>query len=145
VFERFSAETIRIFEWANLESAIHELRFVGTEHILIGILQHDQNYAAKALYSLGVTASEVRRHAQELCNYQATPTENSAFTVRAKRTIELSLKEADEMGSETVQPEHLLLALICEGRGVASAVLEAMGVDLALIRPTLRTEIRKGG
>lgn len=145
VFERYSNESIRVFLFADEESCKHGYNFIGTEHLLIGILRQD-TVAARALWCLGVTLAEVRKRVDDLL--KDVPPMNAVsrgFTARVKRTIELSVNEADQLASATVEPEHLLLALICEGQGVASHVLEEIGINLAHIRPCVHDQLEQGG
>lgn len=108
---------------------------MGTEHLLLGLIHEGEGVAAVALDSLGVSAEAVRTKVAELVGPAGTGSIGSPpFTPRAKKVLELSLREAQQMGHSYIGTEHLLLGLLREGQGVAPQVLVALGVDLGLVR-----------
>jgi ATP-dependent Clp protease ATP-binding subunit ClpC len=109
--------------------------FIGTEHILLGLIREGEGVAAKALEALGVTFDVVREKVEEAIGTNATPSPGSPpFTPRAKKVLELSLREALQLGHSYIGTEHMLLGLVREGEGVAAQVLSDLGADMARVR-----------
>jgi ATP-dependent Clp protease ATP-binding subunit ClpC len=109
--------------------------FVGTEHILLGLIREGEGVTAKALESLGITLEAARVHVvARIGGMKGSPSESPPFTPRAKKVLELSLREALQLGHRFVGTEHLFLGLVREGEGVAAQVLMSMGVPLGRVR-----------
>jgi ATP-dependent Clp protease ATP-binding subunit ClpC len=109
--------------------------YIGTEHILLGLIHEGEGVAAKALESLGISLEAVRQQVEEIIGQgQSAPTGHIPFTPRAKKVLELSLREALQLGHNYIGTEHILLGLIREGEGVAAQVLQKLGADLNRVR-----------
>ena len=109
--------------------------YIGTEHILLGLISEGEGVAAKALESLGIALEGVRRQVEEIIGQgQQAPSGHIPFTPRAKKVLELSLREALQLGHNYIGTEHILLGLIREGEGVAAQVLVKLGADLNRVR-----------
>jgi Clp amino terminal domain, pathogenicity island component/UvrB/uvrC motif len=109
--------------------------YIGTEHILLGLIHEGEGVAAKALESLGISLEAVRQQVQEIIGQgQQAPSGHIPFTPRAKKVLELSLREASQLGHNYIGTEHILLGLIREGEGVAAQVLVKLGADLNRVR-----------
>jgi len=135
MFERFTDRARRVVVMAQEEARTLNHNFVGTEHILLGLLREGEGIAAKALESLGISLDAVRQRVEEIIGHgEHTPSGSIPFTPGAKRTLELSLTEAVQLGHEYVGTEHILLGLIREGEGVAAQVLVKQGADLDRVR-----------
>ena len=112
--------------------------YIGTEHILLGLVRERDGIAARALESLNISLEAVRRQVEEIIGQgQAAPTGHIPFTPRAKKVLELSLREALQLGHNYIGTEHILLGLIREGEGVAAQVLQKLGADLNRVRQTV--------
>jgi len=112
--------------------------YIGTEHILLGLLREDEGVAAKALTTLDVSLEAVRRDVGEIVGRGSeVPRGHIPFTPRAKKVLELSLREALQLGHNYIGTEHILLGLIREGEGVAAQVLQKLGADLNRVRQTV--------
>ena len=109
--------------------------YIGTEHILLGLIHEGEGVAAKALESLGISLDAVRQQVEEIIGQgQQAPSGHIPFTPRAKKVLELSLREALQLGHDYIGTEHILLGLIREGDGVAAQVLVKLGADLNRVR-----------
>jgi ATP-dependent Clp protease ATP-binding subunit ClpC len=109
--------------------------FIGTEHILLGLIHEGEGVAAKVLDSLGITLEAVRGRVEEAIGTTShTPTGSPPFTPRAKKVLELSLREALQLGHSYIGTEHMLLGIVREGDGVAAQVLVSLGADLGRVR-----------
>jgi ATP-dependent Clp protease ATP-binding subunit ClpA len=109
--------------------------YIGTEHILLGLIHEGEGVAAKALTSLGISLQAVRQQVEEIIGHgQHAPAAHIPFTPRAKKVLELSLREALQLGHNYIGTEHILLGLIREGEGVAAQVLVRLGADLNRVR-----------
>ncbi len=109
--------------------------YIGTEHILLGLIHEGEGVAAKALESLGISLEAVRSQVEEIIGQgQQAPSGHIPFTPRAKKVLELSLREALQLGHNYIGTEHILLGLIREGEGVAAQVLVKLGADLNRVR-----------
>src|SRR5687768_17124070 len=112
--------------------------YIGTEHILLGLIHEGEGVAAKALESLGISLDAVREQVQDIIGQgQQQPTGHIPFTPRAKKVLELSFREALQLGHDYIGTEHILLGLIREGEGVAAQVLQQVGADLNRVRQTV--------
>jgi ATP-dependent Clp protease ATP-binding subunit ClpC len=138
VFERFTDEARRVVVLAQDEARMLNHNYIGTEHILLGLIHEGEGVAAKALYSLSIDLDAVRQQVEEIIG-QGTPapTGHIPFTPRAKKVLELSLREALQLGHNYIGTEHILLGLIREGEGVAAQVLQKLGADLNRVRQTV--------
>jgi ATP-dependent Clp protease ATP-binding subunit ClpA len=135
VFERFTDRARRVVVLAQEESRRLNHNFIGTEHILLGLIQEREGVAAQALGALGIRLEAVRARVEEVVGRgESTPSGHIPFTPRAKKVLELSLREALQFGHNYIGTEHLLLGLIREGDGVAATVLVGLGADLESVR-----------
>ena len=135
MFERFTDRARRVVVLAQEEARILDHNYIGTEHILLGLIHEGEGVAATALESLGISLEAVRSQVVELIGHgQAAPTGHIPFTPRAKKVLELSLREALQLGHNYIGTEHILLGLIREGEGVAAQVLIKLGADLEGVR-----------
>lgn len=139
VFERFTDRARRVLVLAQEEARLLGHPFLGTEHILLGLIHEGEGVAAKALEQLDVSLESVRNKVEEVIGKPSkTPTNESApFTPRAKKVMELALREALQLGHNYIGTEHLLLGVVREGEGVAAQVLVNLGADLATVRQTV--------
>jgi Clp amino terminal domain, pathogenicity island component len=138
VFERFTDRARRVVVLAQEEARMLNHNYIGTEHILLGLVRERDGVAAKALDSLNIRLDAVRREVEEIIGQgQAAPTGHIPFTPRAKKVLELSLREALQLGHNYIGTEHILLGLIREGEGVAAQVLQKLGADLNRVRQTV--------
>ena len=109
--------------------------YIGTEHILLGLIHEGEGVAARALESLGISLEAVRQQVEEIIGQgQQAPSGHIEFTPRVKKVLELSLREAKALGHNYIGTEHILLGLIREGEGVAAQVLVKLGADLSRVR-----------
>ena len=138
MFERFTDRARRVIVLAQDEAKLLNHNFIGTEHILLGLIHEGEGVAAKALESLGIALEAVREQVEEIIGQgQQVPTGHIPFTPRAKKVLELSLREALQMNHNYIGTEHILLGLIREGEGVAAQVLIKLGADLNRVRNTV--------
>jgi ATP-dependent Clp protease ATP-binding subunit ClpC len=135
MFERFTDRARRVVVLAQEEARMLNHNYIGTEHILLGLIHEGEGVAAKALESLGISLEAVREQVQEIIGQgQQAPSGHIPFTPRAKKVLELSLREALQLGHNYIGTEHILLGLIREGEGVAAQVLIKLGADLNRVR-----------
>jgi ATP-dependent Clp protease ATP-binding subunit ClpC len=135
MFERFTERARRVVVLAQEEARMLNHNYIGTEHLLLGLIHEGEGVAAKALESLGISLQAVRRQVEEIIGQgQEAPPGHIAFTPRAKKVLELSLREAKELGHNYIGTEHILLGLIREGEGVAAQVLVKLGAGLERVR-----------
>ncbi|HWU32739.1 MAG TPA: ATP-dependent Clp protease ATP-binding subunit [Marmoricola sp.] len=135
MFERFTDRARRVVVLAQEEARLLSHNYIGTEHILLGLIHEGDGIAAKALDGLGISLEGVRAQVEEIIGQgQQAPTGHIPFTPRAKKVLELSLREALQLGHNYIGTEHILLGLIREGEGVAAQVLQKMGADLNRVR-----------
>jgi ATP-dependent Clp protease ATP-binding subunit ClpC len=135
MFERFTDRARRVVVLAQEEARMLNHNYIGTEHILLGLIHEGEGVAAKALESLGISLDGVREQVQEIIGQgQQAPSGHIPFTPRAKKVLELSLREALQLGHNYIGTEHILLGLIREGEGVAAQVLVKLGADLNRVR-----------
>jgi Clp amino terminal domain, pathogenicity island component/ClpX C4-type zinc finger len=135
VFERFTDQARRVVVLAQEESRLLNHNYIGTEHLLLGLIHEGEGVAALTLESLGISLVHVRAQVEEIIGRGGTPPSGHIpFTPRAKKVLELSLREALQLGHDYIGSEHILLGLIREGEGVAAQVLVRLGAELPFVR-----------
>jgi ATP-dependent Clp protease ATP-binding subunit ClpA len=135
MFERFNDRARRVIDLAQEEARMLNHNYIGTEHILLGLIHEGDGVAAKALESLGISLDAVRQQVEQIIGQgQQAPSGKIPVTPRAKKVLELSLREALALGHHYIGTEHILLGLIREGDGVAAQVLVELGGDLNRVR-----------
>jgi ATP-dependent Clp protease ATP-binding subunit ClpC len=135
MFERFTDRARRVVVLAQEEARMLNHDYIGTEHLLLGLIREGDGYAARALESLGISLDAVRQQVEEIIGQgQQAPSGPVPFTPRAKKVLELSLRESVQLGHNSIGPEHILLGMLREGDGVAAQVLVALGADLNRVR-----------
>src|ERR1700733_8829931 len=140
MFERFTDRARRVVVLAQEEARMLNHNYIGTEHILLGLIHEGEGVGAKALESLGISLEAVRQQVEEIIGQgQQVPSEEVPFTPRAKKGLELSLGEALQLGHTYIGTEHILLGLIREGDGVAAQVLVKLGANLNQVRQQVIT------
>src|ERR671933_2906745 len=138
MFERFTDRARRVVVLAQEEARMLNHNYIGTEHILLGLIHEGEGVAAKALESLGIALEGVRQQVEEIIGQgQHAPSGHIPFTPRAKKVLELSLREPLQLGHNYIGTEHILLGLLREGEGVAAQVLQKLGADLNRVRQTV--------
>ncbi len=131
MFERFTERARRVVVLAQEEARMLNHNYIGTEHILLGLIHEGTGVAARALESLGISLQAVRQQVEEIIGQgQQAPSGHIPFTPRAKKVLELSLREAKQLGRDYISTEHILLGLVREGDGVAAQVLVKLGADM---------------
>ena len=135
MFEKFTERARQAIVLAQEEARMLSHNHIGTEHLLLGLIHEGQGVAARTLESLGISLEDVRRNVEEIIGRgQETLSGHIPFTPRAKKVLELSLRESQQLGHEYIGTEHILLGLIREGEGVAAQVLVMLGADLNRVR-----------
>jgi ATP-dependent Clp protease ATP-binding subunit ClpC len=135
VFERFTDRARRVIILAREEALRLDHNYIGTEHILLGLLREGEGVAARALESLGVSLLDVRNQVEEIIGRGTiVPSDHIPFTPRAKKVLELSFRESRLLKDEHIGTEHILLGLVREGEGVAAQILVHLGADLPRVR-----------
>ncbi|MHB0977555.1 MAG: ATP-dependent Clp protease ATP-binding subunit [Candidatus Aquicultorales bacterium] len=135
MFERFTERARRVVVFAQEEARMLNQNYIGTEHLLLGLIREEEGVAAKALQNLGISLYDVRAQVEEIIGRgTSAPVGHIPFTPRAKKVLELSLREALQLGHNYIGTEHILLGLIREGEGVAARVLYNLGADLDRVR-----------
>jgi ATP-dependent Clp protease ATP-binding subunit ClpA len=137
MFERFTDRARRVVVLSQEEARRLGHNYIGTEHILLGLVHEGDGVGARSLEALGVDLAKVRRKVEEIIGESGSDAQPSAhipFTPRAKKVLELSLREALQLGHNYIGTEHVLLGLVREGEGVAAQVLVALGADLSTVR-----------
>jgi ATP-dependent Clp protease ATP-binding subunit ClpC len=135
MFERFTERARRVVVLAQEESRLLSHNYIGSEHLLLGLLAEREGVAARALESLNVTLTAAREQVEEIIGPgQQQPHGHIPFTPRAKKILELALREALTMGSEVIDTQHLLLGLIDEGDGVGAQILQRLGATTQAVR-----------
>jgi ATP-dependent Clp protease ATP-binding subunit ClpA len=135
MFERFTDRARRVVVLAQDEARMLNHNSIGTEHLLLGLIREGEGVAALALDALGISLEDARRDIEEIIGKgPAAPTGHIPFTPRAKKVLELALREALQLGHNYIGTEHILLGLIREGEGVAAQVLQKLGADLSRVR-----------
>jgi ATP-dependent Clp protease ATP-binding subunit ClpC len=138
VFERFTERARQVVVLAQDEARTLKHNYIGTEHLLLGLIQEEEGVAARALDSLGVTLDEVRAQVGRIVGQgDEVVTGQIPFTPRAKKILELALRESRSLGTDYIGTEHILLGLAREDEGVAARILLDFGVDAE----TVRTEV----
>ena len=131
MFERFTERARQVVVLAQEEARMLNHNYIGTEHILLGLIHEGDGVAARSLESLGISLDAVRQQVEEIIGQgQQAPSGHIPFTPRAKKVLELSLREALQLGHGYIGTEHILLGLLREGDGVAAQVLVTLGADL---------------
>jgi ATP-dependent Clp protease ATP-binding subunit ClpC len=137
MYENFTDPARRVLVLAQEEARALDHHYLGTEHILLGLVAEADNVGAEVLENLGILVAAVRAQVEEIIGHgdDATgPVGQQPFTPRAKKVLELSMREAQQLGHSYLGPEHLLLGLVREGEGVAAQVLIKLGADLSSVR-----------
>ena len=135
LFERFTDRARRVVVLAQEEARLLNHSYIGTEHILLGLIHEGEGVAAKSLESLSISLEAVRAQVEEIIGQGgSSPSGHIPFTPRAKKVLELSLREALQLGHNYIGTEHILLGLLREGEGVATQVLVKLGADLGKVR-----------
>ncbi|CAN5511397.1 MAG: ATP-dependent Clp protease ATP-binding subunit [Acidimicrobiia bacterium] len=138
MFERFTDRARRVVVLAQEEARLLNHNYIGTEHILLGLIHEGEGVAARGLESLGINLEAVRNQVVEIIGQGSqAPSGHIPFTPRAKKVLELSLREALQLGHNYIGTEHILLGLIREGEGVAAQVLQKLGAELQKVRQTV--------
>jgi ATP-dependent Clp protease ATP-binding subunit ClpA len=136
MFERFTDRARRVVVLAQEEARTLNHDYIGTEHLLLGLIHEGQGVAAKALESLGISDEAVTQQIDEIVGRGTKPARSGhiPFTARAKKSLELSLREALQLGHNYIGTEHILLGLIREGEGPGAQVLTNLNADLDTVR-----------
>jgi ATP-dependent Clp protease ATP-binding subunit ClpA len=135
MFQRFTDRARRVVVLAQEEASRLDHGYIGTEHILLGLIHEGEGVAAEALKALGISLGPVRQQVEEIIGRgQEAPQGHIPFTPRAKKVLELSLRESRQLGHDYIGTEHILLGLIREGDGVAAQVLVRLGADQNRVR-----------
>ncbi len=146
MFERFTDRARRVVVLAQEEARMLDHNYIGTEHILLGLIHEGEGVAAASLESLGISLEAVRQGVEQIIGKgQQQPSGHIPFTPRAKKVLELSLREALQLGHDYIGTEHILLGLIREGEGVAAQVLVKLGADLNRVRQQVIQLLRDRG
>src|SRR6516165_2597966 len=135
MFERFTDRARRVVVLAQEEARMLDHNYIGTEHLLLGLIHEGEGIAAKALEAMGISLDAVRQQVEAIIGRgQQAPSGHIPFTPRAKRVLELSLRESGQLGHNYIGTEHILLGLVREGEGVAAQVLVKLGAELTRVR-----------
>jgi ATP-dependent Clp protease ATP-binding subunit ClpA len=136
MFGRFTDEARRVLALAQQEARSLNHNRTGTEHILLGLIQERQGIAAEALESLGISLDAIRQQVEKITGQtrDAPAASHNQYTMRAKKALDLSLREALQLGHHHIGTEHILLGLLREGEGPAAQVLVELGADLHRVR-----------
>ncbi len=135
MFERFTDRARRVVVLAQEEARMLNHNYIGTEHLLLGLIHEGRGVAATALESLGISLEAVRHQVEEIIGQgQQAQSGHIPFTPRAKKVLELSLREALQLGDDHIGTEHILLGLVREADGIAAQVLVRLGADLNRVR-----------
>lgn len=135
MFERFTEKARRVVVYAQEEARMLSQDYIGTEHLLLGLIREEEGIAARALKNLKINLEDVRSQIEDIVGKgTATPSGHIPFTPRAKKVLELALRESLQLGHNYIGTEHILLGLIREGEGIASRVLVNLGADLEKVR-----------
>jgi ATP-dependent Clp protease ATP-binding subunit ClpA len=146
MFERFTDRARRVVVLAQEEARMLNHHYVGTEHILLGLIHEGEGVAAKALESLGIGLETVREKVTEIIGRgEQPPSGHIPFTPRSKKVLELSLREALQLGHNYIGTEHILLGMMSEGQGVGAQVLVRLGADLDGVRQQVTQVLHEHG
>jgi ATP-dependent Clp protease ATP-binding subunit ClpC len=138
MFERFTDRAMRVTKLAGQEAQQLNHAYIGTEHLLLGLIREGEGVAAKVLGELGISLEAARQKVREAIGPgQQEPAGPIPFTPRARKVLELALREALQLGHSYIGTEHILLGLLREGEGVAAHVLAGLGADLDTVRKTV--------
>ncbi|MDR3070205.1 MAG: ATP-dependent Clp protease ATP-binding subunit [Propionibacteriaceae bacterium] len=139
MFDKFTDRARRVIVLAQDEARMLNHNYIGTEHLLLGLIHEGEGVAAKALESIGVSLEAVREQVEEIIGQgqAAPPAGHIPFTARAKKVLEFSMRESLQLGHSYIGTEHILLGLVREGEGVAAQVLIKLGADLGRVRSTV--------
>lgn len=137
-FERFTEKAVQSIELAQKESRSLSHAYIGTEQLLLGLIEEGTDVAAQVLLAAGVTADTVRAEVEKIVGHGRGTPLTIPFTPRAKRVLELSLEQARQFGRPHIGTEHLLLGMLREGQGVAARALENLGLNLQVLEQQLR-------
>src|SRR5215208_3393136 len=144
-FDKFTERARKVLQLAQEEAQRFNHNYIGTEHLLLGLVREGEGVAAKVLANLGVELNKVRSAVEFIIGRgDRTVTGDIGLTPRAKKVIELSVDEARKLNHHYIGTEHLLLGLVRNGEGVATGVLEIMGVSLEQIRTQVNRYLRQG-
>ncbi len=142
MFERFTDRAKKVVTLAHAEARSLDHDYIGTEHLLLGLISEGEGVAARALASVGVSLDAVREQVAEITGRgNGAPSGHMPFTPRAKKVLELSLRETRQLGHHYIGPEHILLGLVSEGQGVAADVLARLGTDPDRVRQQVRRQL----
>ncbi len=145
MFERFTDRARRVVVLAQEEARLLNHDYIGTEHILLGLVREGEGVAAKAMAAMEISLEVVRDQVEGIVGRgKEAPAGHIPFTPRAKKVLELSLREALQLGHNYIGTEHILLGLIREGEGVAAQVLVRLGADLNRVRQQV-VQLLEGG
>src|SRR4030042_4374072 len=144
MFERFTERARKVVVKAEDEARVLKQNYIGTEHILLGLINEKEGMAARVFYELNVSFDDIRSAVREVVNEGTSESyEHIPFTPRAKKVLELSLREALQMGHNYIGTEHILLGLLREGEGVAARVLNSFGINLEIVKEKIREILNK--
>src|SRR5437773_9709559 len=145
-FDKFTERARKVLQYAQEEAARFQHNYIGTEHLLLGLVREGSTPAASVLYGLGVDLAKVRSAVEFIIGRgEQPPTGDIGLTPRAKKVIEFSVDEARRFSHDYIGTEHLLLGLLREGEGIAAGVLESLGVRLELVRERVAAELSPPG
>ena len=144
MFERFTEKARKVVVKAQDEARYLKQNYIGTEHLLLGIIDENDGIASKVLIEMGITLEEIRAAVKSVITEGSSESyEHIPFTPRAKKVLELSLREALQMGHNYIGTEHILLGLLREGEGVAARVLSSLGITLENVKETVKEVLKK--
>src|SRR4030043_2448890 len=144
MFERFTERARKVVVKAQDEARFLKQNYIGTEHILLGLIDEREGIAARVFYELNVSFDEIKSAIREVVTEGTSESyEHIPFTPRAKKVLELSLREALQMGHNYIGTEHIMLGLLREGEGVAARVLNGMGVTLDNVKEKIKEILNK--
>ena len=144
MFERFTERARKVVVKAQDEARFLKQNYIGTEHILLGLINEKEGIAARVFYELNISFDDIRAAVREVVTEGTSESyEHIPFTPRAKKVLELSLREALQMGHNYIGTEHILLGLLREGEGVAARVLNSMGVTLDNVKEKVKELLKK--
>jgi ATP-dependent Clp protease ATP-binding subunit ClpC len=144
MFERFTERARKVVVRAQDEARFLKQNYIGTEHILLGLIDEKEGIAARVFYELNITFEDIRSAVKEVVTEGTSESyEHIPFTPRAKKVLELSLREALQMGHNYIGTEHILLGLLREGEGVAARVLNSMGITLDNVKEKVKELLSK--
>ena len=145
MFERFTDRARRVVVLAQEEARLLNHNYIGTEHLLLGLLRESEGVAARTLGALDISLEAVRTSVEDIIGVGGgAPGSHIPFTPRAKKVLEMSLREALHLGHNYIGTEHLLLGLVREGEGVAAQVLVRLGAELSAVRRMVVTLVEGG-